>query len=127
MGLLSFIGDIFKPAAELVDNLHTSKEEKLSLVNQLAQIENNVKMKTLEIQSELIKAQSQVIVAEAQGQSWMQRNWRPLTMLVFLGLVVLDSFAILANPLSKEAWTLLQIGLGGYVLGRSYEKSKGQV
>ena len=123
MGLLSFIGDIFKPAAELVDNLHTSKEEKLSLVNQLAQIENNVKMKTLE----LIKAQSQVIVAEAQGQSWMQRNWRPLTMLVFLGLVVLDSFAILANPLSKEAWTLLQIGLGGYVLGRSYEKSKGQV
>ena len=77
MGLLSFIGDIFKPAAELVDNLHTSKEEKLSLVNQLAQIENNVKMKTLEIQSELIKAQSQVIVAEAQGQSWMQRNWRP--------------------------------------------------
>ena len=127
MGLLSFIGDIFKPAAELVDNLHTSKEEKLSLVNQLAQIENNVKMKTLEIQSELIKAQSQVIVAEAQGQSWMQRNWRPLTMLVFLGLVVLDSFAILANPLSKEAWTLLQIGLGGYVLGRSYENSKGQV
>ena len=127
MGLLSFIGDIFKPAAELVDNLHTSKEEKLSLVNQLAQIENNVKMKTLEIQSELIKAQSQVIVAEAQGQSWMQRNWRPLTMLVFLGLVVLDSFAILANPLSKDAWTLLQIGLGGYVLGRSYEKSKGQV
>ena len=127
MGLLSFIGDIFKPAAELVDNLHTSKEEKLSLVNQLAQIENNVKMKTLEIQSELIKAQSQVIVAEAQGQSWMQRNWRPLTMLVFLGLVVLYSFAILANPLSKEAWTLLQIGLGGYVLGRSYEKSKGQV
>ena len=127
MGLLSFIGDIFKPAAELVDNLHTSKEEKLSLVNQLSQIENNVKMKTLEIQSELIKAQSQVIVAEAQGQSWMQRNWRPLTMLVFLGLVVLDSFAILANPLSKEAWTLLQIGLGGYVLGRSYEKSKGQV
>ena len=127
MGLLSFIGDIFKPAAELVDNLHTSKEEKLSLVNQLAQIENNVKMKTLEIQSELIKAQSQVIVAEAQGQSWMQRNGRPLTMLVFLGLVVLDSFAILANPLSKEAWTLLQIGLGGYVLGRSYEKSKGQV
>lgn len=128
MSILSFIGDIFKPAAELVDSLHTSSEEKLELANRLAEIENNVKMKTLDLQSQMIEAQSKVIVAEAQGQSWMQRNWRPLTMLTFLGLVILDSFALLANPLSGEAWTLLQIGLGGYVVGRSAEKvSKGRI
>ena len=52
----------------------------------------------------------------------MQRNWRPITMLTFLALVVCDSFGWLANPLASEAWTLLQIGLGGYVAGRSVEK-----
>ena len=43
-------------------------------------------------------------------------------MLTFLVLVVCDSFGLLAFRLSAEAWTLLQIGLGGYVVGRSAEK-----
>lgn len=43
-------------------------------------------------------------------------------MLTFLILVVLDSFGILTNRLAPEAWLLLQIGLGGYVAGRSIEK-----
>jgi hypothetical protein len=43
-------------------------------------------------------------------------------MLTFLALVVFDSFGWLPNPLANEAWTLLQIGLGGYVAGRSAEK-----
>ncbi len=43
-------------------------------------------------------------------------------MLTFLGLVLADSFGILANPLAPQAWTLLQLGIGGYVVGRSVEK-----
>ena len=43
-------------------------------------------------------------------------------MLVFLALVVCDSFGWLQNRLAEQAWTLLQIGLGGYVVGRSAEK-----
>ena len=31
MGIFDFIGSIFKPAADLVDNLHTSDEERLEL------------------------------------------------------------------------------------------------
>ncbi|MBT6122471.1 MAG: hypothetical protein HOH48_03805, partial [Candidatus Puniceispirillum sp.] len=63
-----------------------------------------------------------LIAAEIGGQSWMQRNWRPITMLSFLTLVILDSFGLLVFRLSDEAWLLLQIGLGGYVVGRSAEK-----
>ena len=37
-------------------------------------------------------------------------------------LVVGDTFGLFASPLKDEAWTLLQIGLGGYVVGRSGEK-----
>jgi hypothetical protein len=36
--------------------------------------------------------------------------------------VVLDSFGLLAFRLAGEAWLMLQLGLGGYVVGRSAEK-----
>ena len=77
----------------------------------------------LEQRGELAELQSatQIIVAEASG-SWLQQSWRPITMLTFLVLVVCDSFGLLAFRLADQAWTLLQIGLGGYVVGRSAEK-----
>lgn len=122
MNILSFIGEIFKPAAKLIDDLHTSDEEKLTLKNKLTVIQNEMHSKVIDYETKLLDSQSSIIIAEASGQSWMQRNWRPITMLTFLGLVVCDSFGWLANPLAAEAWTLLQIGLGGYVTGRSIEK-----
>jgi len=122
VNILSFIGEIFKPAAKLIDDLHTSDEEKLTLKNKLTVIQNEMHSKVIDYETKLLASQSSIIIAEASGQSWMQSSWRPLTMLTFLGLVVFDSFGWLANPLATEAWTLLQIGLGGYVTGRSIEK-----
>tara|TARA_R110002072_G_scaffold270866_1_gene430629 strand:- start:247 stop:636 length:390 start_codon:yes stop_codon:yes gene_type:complete len=122
MNILSFIGEIFKPAAKLIDDLHTSDEEKLTLKNKLTVIQNQMHSKIIDYETKLLSSQTSIITAEANGQSWIQRNWRPITMLTFLALVVFDSFGWLANPLASEAWTLLQIGLGGYVAGRSVEK-----
>ena len=82
----------------------------------------DILLKTAELELEFNKIASSVIIAEAQG-SWLQKNWRPITMLTFLALVVCDSFGQLKFPLAPEAWTLLQIGLGGYVPGRSIEKT----
>ena len=123
MKLFSLIGEIFKPAAKLIDDIHTSDEEKLKLGNALAVIQNEIHSKVIEYETELLNAKTSIITSEANGKSWMQRNWRPITMLTFLALVVCDSFGWLANPLAAEAWTLLQIGLGGYVAGRSVEKT----
>ena len=122
MGIFSFIGNIFKPAAKLIDDLHTSAEEKLQLRNELAKLETEFREKVLEYETRLMEAQSSIIKAESTGHSWIQRNWRPIVMLVFLVLVVCDSFGVLKFRLADEAWTLLQIGMGGYVVGRSAEK-----
>lgn len=122
MNLFNLIAQVFKPLSDLVDSVHTSDAERMALNNQLASIQNNISMKMLELEAQKLKAQSEIITAEAQGQSFLQRNWRPITMLTFLLLVVLDSFGLLAFRLADEAWTLLQIGLGGYVVGRSVEK-----
>lgn len=122
MSILSFISGIFKPAADLIDNLHTSEEERLQIKQQMFQAQQEMTLKVMEYEQELLKSKTEIITAEAKGQSWLQRMWRPITMMTFLVLVVADSFGLLATPLADEAWTLLQIGLGGYVAGRSVEK-----
>lgn len=122
MGILGIIKDAITPVTSLIDNLHTSDEEKMNAKNALIKLENEVIGQALEYEQKLTDAKSKIITTEAQGSSWLQRNWRPITMLTFLVLVVCDQFGILTFRLSGEAWTLLQIGLGGYVVGRSAEK-----
>ena len=43
-------------------------------------------------------------------------------MLVFLSLIVLHYLGLLAIPIADQMWSLLQIGIGGYVVSRSAEK-----
>ena len=117
-----FLSGAIKPITNLIDDLHTSDEERLVLKNELSKIESKMGLKLLEYEKQLLTSQSNIIVAEAQGGSWLQKSWRPITMLVFLILVIADSFGLLTTPLAPQAWTLIQIGLGGYVVGRSGEK-----
>ena len=122
MNWFSLVGSIFKPATDLIDNLHTSEAEKLEIKQKMFELQVQAFTKAEEYETKLLDAKKTIITAEAQSQSLIARNWRPVTMLVFLGLVVLDSFGWLASPLAPESWLLLQIGLGGYVAGRSVEK-----
>lgn len=80
----------------------------------------------LERTSEIEKAAADVVKTEAQGQSWLQRTWRPITMLVFVALIVARWLGWSAPNLSEaealKLWDIVEIGLGGYVIGRSAEK-----
>ena len=127
MSITDLVSGIFKPFSDLVDNVHTSTEEKLTLRNKLAEIVTAVELQVLELTKQLVSAQQTIIVAEANGQSWLQRNWRPLTMVNFLILINLDYFGILNHPLSERVWDVITIGLGGYVVGRSAEKIAGSL
>lgn len=86
-----------------------------------------------QIQAEILKnagfiekAASEVVLAEAKGESVLQRNWRPTTMLVFVGLIVSRWLGFSAQNLSEaeylKLWEIIQFGLSGYVLTRSCEK-----
>jgi hypothetical protein len=122
MGIFDLIGSVVKPIGDLIDSITTTDEERNDAKIKLNEIENNLVIQLIDYEKTLVEAKSKVIEAEAKGESWLQRNWRPITMLTFLILVVCDSFDLLAFRLSNEAWTLLQIGIGGYVVGRSGEK-----
>jgi len=122
MGVLDIIGAIFKPISDVIDHVLPSGDAKLALQQKVLEGQIAASASLMDYEKQLLGAQAQIITAEAQGNSWLQRSWRPITMLVFLALVVCDSFAWLPNKLAPQAWTLLQIGLGGYVAGRSLEK-----
>lgn len=66
-----------------------------------------------------------IIVAEASGNA-LQRSWRPLLMLTFGGLIVARWFGWSAPNLSEaeytHLWNIVELGIGGYVIGRSAEK-----
>ena len=81
----------------------------------------------------ILEQQASIVRAEAQSGSWLTSNWRPITMLVFVSIIAnnyilypylslfWDKAPMLTVPV--EMWQLLKIGLGGYVVGRSVEKS----
>ncbi|MGS0496353.1 3TM-type holin [Pseudoalteromonas mariniglutinosa] len=122
--------NVVEPVTNLIDDLFTSDEERQTVTNELKRIENTAQSQVLELEGKIVElqgqvlaAQSQIITAEAKGESWLQRNWRPITMLTFLILICLDSFGVLAFRLSEQAWDLLQLGIGGYVIGRTVEKA----
>jgi hypothetical protein len=123
MNIFELIRGIFKPAVELIDELHTSEEEKLAhKANTLDTYVNAIET-GIEYEKENLKQRAAIVEAEAKSEHWLTATWRPITMLTFLALVVLDQTGQLAFRLAPEAWTLLQLGLGGYVVGRSVEKS----
>ena len=130
--IVSGIGSLLKRATDLIDNLTTTKEEKLTLRNELQKLQNEIITKSLEYESQLIASQSKIITSEAKGQSWLQRNWRPVTMMIFVFIIannyiVFPYLKAIFNwgvklEVPPDLWALLKIGLGGYVVGRSGEK-----
>lgn len=86
------------------------------------------RMAALTMQSKEFEAAASIVTAEAKGESWLQRNWRPLTMLWFVGLIGaywlgLAPDYLVNNPETvQELFRIVQVGLGGYVVGRSAEK-----
>ena len=80
---------------------------------------------------ELERAASDIVVAEAQSEHWLTACWRPIVMLTFTALIVARWLGYSAPGITEaealRLWSIVEIGLGGYVIGRSVEKVAPQV
>ena len=76
--------------------------------------------------NQIEQAAAEVVKAEAASSHWLAANWRPLTMLTFVGLVVARWMGWTAPGMTESEYLsiydLIKIGIGGYVVGRSAEK-----
>lgn len=92
------------------------------------QLKHGLEIALIDINKSELEAATNIIVAEAKGESWLQRNWRPITMLFFVTLigaywVGLAPAYLVANPnVVAQLFEIVQFGLSGYVVGRSAEK-----
>ena len=102
-----------------IDKFVTNKDE-------AEKIKSSIALEAMKSDSEELKAATSIIIAEASGESWLQRNWRPMLMLWFAGLVGAHWLGFTPSGLGEETviklLDIVQIGIGGYVLGRSGEK-----
>lgn len=125
--------DIGKVASSVVDSvgdaadsLFTSDEERAKAERLKKKIEVELEEKLLEVKHQLIKQRGSVLEKEVQGESWYQRAWRPLVMVIFVLVIVAHWFGVAGTHLDVEIqrwlYKVIQLGLGGYVFGRSAEK-----
>ncbi len=114
-----FTTGVISEIGKVIDSLFTSEEERIKAKNEVFKV-------LQEQQMELQKLQTEIIVSEATG-NWLQRSWRPILMLAFGFIVIYVKFLaplfdLRIPELENEFWNLLQLGIGGYVVGRSVEK-----
>ena len=84
----------------------------------------------LKSSTEELKAAASIVEAEAKS-NWFVSSWRPLLMYVLIFILVWNYIlgpiikivlgSVITFELPGDVWTLLQIGLGGYVVGRPGE------
>lgn len=127
----ALVAGAFKIGSKLIDHFFPSPEDKAKAQLRLLELEQSGELAE-------IAAASEIITAEAKSEHWLTANWRPITMLTFVAIIVWDQVlsgmvvALLsvspevAKALQPEvpAWMgeSIKFGLGGYVLGRSAEK-----
>jgi len=125
MGITDFLKGLVSPITDLVGKAIPDKDL-------AAQLSTQIEALIINADTSVVTEQAGVIKAEAQGESWLQRNWRPITMMVFVAIVA-NNFIIapyaqgivhesVSLPTPPDLWELIKIGLGGYVVGRSAEK-----
>jgi hypothetical protein len=114
----NLIGTIGGKVLDIVDDVVEDKDEANKLKFQ-------IQKQLLESKSGELEAQAKIVLAEAQG-SWLQRNWRPMLMVTFAGLVVAHWFGLTASNIPESVQNsllnIVRVGVGGYVAGRSAEK-----
>ena len=129
--IIAPVATLFGKALDVVDKLVPDKD--------LAErLKSELQTRIMDIASNefltVIQGQVSVILAEIQGESWLQRNWRPGLMAMFgaivgnnyiiapyLGLLMGNEYKLMLE-IPPDMWSLLKLGVSGYVVGRSLEK-----
>ena len=111
--------------------------------NAAQKLESELNMAMLSNSAAIEQAAASVVIAEAKSEHKITATWRPILMLVITAIVgwnylfapLIDLIVQLTTnnqipltiELPEELWTLLTVGVGGYIVGRSGEKVAGKL
>lgn len=122
------VGDLIGGIKDIFSKKLQNDADKIEASVKLGELQVTLQQALLDADAKFAAAQQAVIVAEAQSQSWVARNWRPLLMLTFTfafawNYIIAPLAHLQILDLPQDAWTLMKIGVGGYIVGRSAEKA----
>lgn len=118
------IGSILDLGSTIIDKIWPDAGEREKARLRLMELHQSGQLADLE-------SRVKIMLAEMSG-NWLQRSWRPILMLTIIAIVAnnylvypylalfWDRAPQLALP--SQLWSLMELGLGGYVVGRSAEK-----
>ena len=116
--------ELIKGVGGVIDDLTTSKEEKL-------EAERKIKDMILGHEAEMQRQVTERWKVDMQSDSWLSKNIRPLTLIFLTFVFVIMSFfdgnigEFTINEAYKPIYqTLLMVVYSAYFVGRSIEKAK---
>ena len=134
MGKLAqiFGGNIGDSVAKIISLFKVYPNVAAANALELQKIQAELVSKQMDAASAEMEAAKQIIVAEAQSQSWLPRNVRPLLLLLWgLAITFNAVVPIIARfwmpglqpfPLDPWVYKLTAVGFTGYVTARTWEK-----
>ena len=115
----AILGPVISGIFSVIDKAVEDKDQAQAIKSRLQEMVLTGQMREIEEAAANIRA-------EAMGDSWLQRSWRPMTMLTFVSLIVAKWLGFTAPGVTEAVelalFEIIKIGLGGYVIGRSVEK-----
>lgn len=118
IGILGAVAPMVKTLFKTIDKTIDNKAD-------AEKIKQSIQQQLLSGQLKELEAQASIIVAESKG-GILQRNWRPMLMITFAGLIVAHWFGYTAPDIPESVQNsllnIVLVGMGGYIVGRSGEK-----
>ena len=118
LGILGAVAPLIKTLFKTIDKTIENKAD-------AERIKQSIQQQLLSGQLKELETQAAIIVAESKG-GILQRNWRPLLMIIFAGLIVAHWFGYTApnipESVQNSLLNIVLVGMGGYIVGRSSEK-----
>ena len=86
----------------------------------------------LDYETKIKSEQASIVRAEVGSESMLARNWRPITMLMFVAIIANNYIVapyvaafgghVPTLDIPNGMWALLNVGIGGYIASRGAEK-----
>jgi len=118
--LLPILGGIF---GQITKSIFPDPGDELKRM----ELQQQLQLALLQQSAAIEAASADIVKTEAASSHWLAANWRPMLMVFFATLIGARWFGWSAQGISEteylKLWDIVQLGLGGYVIGRSAEKT----
>lgn len=108
-------------------------EKVLGDVDKAEEVRASIEEALIANQTQIYESMGQVMSADAQSESWLTRNLRPMagfSSLAMIWLTLLSApfgysklFINAFNSIPEPMWNLTMVSIGGYILARGVEKA----